>query len=140
MAAGLTEGGGDVGTEARAAATPPAEVAAIACGMDRMAVRMAEPLEPVVAATTAAIPAQAVRAHAARAPAAQLPHGVGRQYDAVRSSRRTSSDLPIRGRRRERTGADRQTNQRRCRVGDRGGSQVAVHCVQDGAKELRLLP
>jgi hypothetical protein len=46
MAGGLTACVGDVESEAQIAATPPAEVAAVACGMDRMAVRMAEPLEP----------------------------------------------------------------------------------------------
>ena len=140
MAGELTEHIGELEAETHTAAALPEHVAAIACGMDRMAVRMTEPLGP-----SAPPPPPPYRPEPyERKPPPPKEHnyrmawvGSTTLYDRrgeplliYRYAADAKSD-PAEIARRIAADVAWATNQ---------DPKVAVHCIQDGAKELRVLP
>jgi hypothetical protein len=140
MAGGLTACVGDVESKAQVAATPPAEVAAVACGMDRMAVRMAEPLEP---SSPPPPPPYRPRPYE-RTPPEPRQHNYRMAWvgSTTLYDRRGEPLLIYR----YAADAASEPEQIAKRISAdvawaaAGAPEVAIHCVQDGAKELRVLP
>lgn len=140
MAGEIAEHVGQLEQAARAKNPPPAEVASVSCGMDRMAVRMSEPADP----DTAPPPECRRLAPYERTPPPPKEHnwrmawvGSTTAYDALGQPVHTwryavpadadAGDLA------RRVSADVEWL-----VGHQPG--IPVCCIQDGAPELRVLP
>jgi hypothetical protein len=139
MAGDLTQQMSELETETQAATTLPDEVAAIGCGMDRMAVRMSEPLDPSLQPPTpyrhepyerTPPPPREHNYRMAWVGSTTLYDRGGKPLLIYRYAADAKSDA---GKIARRIAADvawaRGSN-----------SKVVVHCIQDGGKELRILP
>jgi len=140
MAGKLTERIGDVETEAQVAATLPAEVAAIGCGMDRMAVRMAEPLDP----SSPPPPPPYRPGPYERTPPAPKRHNYRMAWVGSTTLYDRRGEPLLIYRYAADAGSEPAQIAERIRAdvawATAAAPKVAVHCIQDGAKELRLLP
>jgi len=139
MAAELAEQAEALETEARAIETLPAEVASVSCGMDRMAVRMSEPHSDPENA-----PEPRRTAPYERTPPEPREHNWRMAWAGTATAYNAAGEPLQTWRYAADAGTDSSTIARRVSadvarlVKER--PEIPVHCVQDGASELGILP